>query len=135
NGTLLYQGAAKGEKIQVNDLLCIIGEKGKVDVDAIVAAAKGGGGEQSTVDSQQSSSESSKAESQKETEPPTNNEQHSNGNGRMKASPLAKKLAKEKGIDLKSVHGSGDGGRIIKADVDSFSPQATADRSQSKTAS
>jgi pyruvate/2-oxoglutarate dehydrogenase complex dihydrolipoamide acyltransferase (E2) component len=41
NGTLLYQGAAKGEKIQVNDLLCIIGEKGKVDVDAVVAAAKG----------------------------------------------------------------------------------------------
>jgi pyruvate dehydrogenase E2 component (dihydrolipoamide acetyltransferase) len=41
NGTLLYQGAAKGEKIQVNDLLCIIGEKGKVDVDAVIAAAKG----------------------------------------------------------------------------------------------
>jgi len=125
NGTLLYQGAAKGEKIQVNDLLCIIGEKGKVDVDAIVAAAKGGAGQQSTVDSQQSSSESSKAESQNATTAPaTSDEQHSNGNGRMKASPLAKKLAKEKGIDLKSVHGSGDGGRIVKADVDSFSPAA-----------
>jgi pyruvate dehydrogenase E2 component (dihydrolipoamide acetyltransferase) len=44
----------------------------------------------------------------------------------MKASPLAKKLAKEKGIDLKSVHGSGDGGRIVKADVDSFSPAAVS---------
>ena len=127
NGTLLYQGAAKGEKIQVNDLLCIIGEKGKIDVDAVVAAAKGGVSQQSTVDSQQSSSESSKAESQKTTEEPeTTSEQHSNGNGRMKASPLAKKLAKEKGIDLKSVHGSGDGGRIIKADVDSFSPAAAS---------
>ena len=127
NGTLLYQGAAKGEKIQVNDLLCIIGEKGKIDVDAVVAAAKGGVSQQSTVDSQQSSSESSKAASQKTTEEPaTTSEQHSNGNGRMKASPLAKKLAKEKGIDLKSVHGSGDGGRIIKADVDSFSPAAVS---------
>jgi pyruvate dehydrogenase E2 component (dihydrolipoamide acetyltransferase) len=136
NGTLLYQGAAKGEKIQVNDLLCIIGEKGKVDVDAVVAAAKGGVGQQSAIDIQQASSESSKAESQKETaEPATTGEQHSNGNGRMKASPLAKKLAKEKGIDLKAVHGSGDGGRIIKADVDSFSPQTTVDRPQSKTAS
>ena len=136
NGTLLYQGAAKGEKIQVNDLLCIIGEKGKVDVDAVVAAAKGGVSQQSTVDSQQSSSESSKAESQKATaEPATTGEQHSNGNGRMKASPLAKKLAKEKGIDLKAVHGSGDGGRIVKADVDSFSPQTTVDRPQSKTSS
>jgi len=42
NGTLLYQGAKKGDKILVNDLLCIIGEAGKVDVDAIVAAVKGG---------------------------------------------------------------------------------------------
>src|SRR6188768_1860081 len=82
NGTLLYQGAAKGEKIQVNDLLCIIGEKGKVDVDAIVAAAKGGGGQQSAVDSQQASSESSKAELQKAMEESsTTSEQHSNGNG------------------------------------------------------
>ena len=39
NGTLLHVGAQKGEKIPVNGLLCIIGEKGKVDVDAIVAAA------------------------------------------------------------------------------------------------
>ena len=131
NGTLLYQGAPKGEKIQVNDLLCIIGEKGKVDVDAIVAAAKGGVSSGSTASSQQSSSESSKAESQKATATPaTSNEEHSNGNGRMKASPLAKKLAKEKGIDLKSVHGSGDGGRIVKADVDSFSPQSAISSQQ-----
>jgi len=135
NGTLLYQGAAKGEKIQVNALLCIIGEKGKVDIDAVVAAAKGGVSTPSSVSSQQSSSESSKAESQKTTAAPaTSDEQHSNGNGRMKASPLAKKLAKEKGIDLKAVHGSGDGGRIVKADVDSFSPQSTGDSQQSKGA-
>jgi pyruvate dehydrogenase E2 component (dihydrolipoamide acetyltransferase) len=43
NGKLLYQGAKQGDKIAVNDLLCIIGEEGKVDVNAIVAAAKGGG--------------------------------------------------------------------------------------------
>jgi len=124
NGTLLYQGAAKGEKIQVNDLLCIIGEKGKVDVDAVVAAAKGGAGQQSTSDSQQQVAESSKASSEPVTE--KEEEASSSTNGRMKASPLAKKLAKEKGIDLKSVHGSGDGGRIVKADVDSFSPAASS---------
>ena len=124
NGTLLYQGAAKGEKIQVNDLLCIIGEKGKVDIDAVVAAAKGGVGQQSTGDSQQQVAESSKASSEAVTE--KEKEASSSTNGRMKASPLAKKLAKEKGIDLKSVHGSGDGGRIVKADVDSFSPAAVS---------
>jgi len=134
NGTLLYQGAAKGEKIQVNDLLCIIGEKGKIDVDAVVAAAKGGVSSGSSTENQATASENSKAESQKVTEEPaTSSEQHSNGNGRMKASPLAKKLAKEKGIDLKSVHGSGDGGRIVKADVDSFSPAAAS--SQQPTSS
>ena len=135
NGTLLYQGAAKGEKIQVNALLCIIGEKGKVDVEAVVAAAKGGSGSQSAANSQQPVSESSKSKAEPQTAtatPATGSEDHSTGNGRMKASPLAKKLAKEKGIDLKAVHGSGDGGRIVKADVDSFSPQSTVDSQQSK---
>jgi pyruvate dehydrogenase E2 component (dihydrolipoamide acetyltransferase) len=133
NGTLLYQGAGKGEKIQVNALLSIIGEKGKVDIDAIVAAAKGGVGQQSAVDSSQSVSESSKAASQPMTE--KEEAASSSTNGRMKASPLAKKLAKEKGIDLKTVHGSGDGGRIIKADVDSFSPQSTVSSKQSAVSS
>ena len=125
NGTLLYQGAAKGEKILVNALLCIIGEKGKVDVDAVVAAAKGGVSSGSISESKQSGAESSKAVAEPAVEKEEATATSSNGtNGRMKASPLAKKLAKEKGIDLKAVHGSGDGGRIVKADVDSFSPAA-----------
>src|SRR5215213_377823 len=53
NGKLLYQGAKAGEKIAVNDLLCIIGEEGKVDVNAIVAAAKGGSSQQATTSSPQ----------------------------------------------------------------------------------
>jgi pyruvate dehydrogenase E2 component (dihydrolipoamide acetyltransferase) len=124
NGTLLYQGAANGEKILVNALLCIIGEQGKVDVDAVVAAAKGGAGsEQASAGNQKSEPKDSNV-----AEPATSNEQPAAGstNGRLKASPLAKKLAKEKGIDLKAVHGSGDGGRIVKADIDSFSPAASA---------
>lgn len=125
NGTLLYQGAGKGEKIEVNALLCIIGEKGKVDVEAVIAAAKGGVVKQPTADSPKASAETQ----QPASEPATEKEQPATGsptNGRLKASPLAKKLAKEKGVDLKSVHGSGDGGRIVKADVDSFSPAKAA---------
>ena len=56
NGTLLYIGAKQGEKIAVNELLCIIGEKGKVDIDAIVNAAKGQG-EQGTSDKEQGTSD------------------------------------------------------------------------------
>src|SRR5213592_3761703 len=60
NGTLLYIGAKQGEKIAVNELLCIIGEKGKVDIDAIVAAAKAKGAgskEQGTSDKAQGTSD------------------------------------------------------------------------------
>ena len=46
--------------------------------------------------------------------------------GRVVASPLAKRLAEEKGIDLRAVAGSGDGGRIVKRDVDSFVPETSA---------
>lgn len=130
NGTLLYQGAGKGEKIQVNDLLCIIGEKGKVDVDAIVASVKSGSSQGSAAKSQHQVAESSKPSSVPATE--KEEAPASSTNGRMKASPLAKKLAKEKGIDLKAVHGSGDGGRIVKADVDSFSPAAVSQQPASR---
>ncbi len=124
NGTLLYQGAKKGEKIEVNALLCIIGEKGKVDVDAIVAATKGGVKTQPADSNQKSADESPEATVESETS--KEESAPSSTNGRLKASPLAKKLAKEKGIDLKAVQGSGDGGRIVKADIDTFSSQPAA---------
>jgi pyruvate dehydrogenase E2 component (dihydrolipoamide acetyltransferase) len=119
NGTLLYVGAKKGEKIAVNDLLCIIGEKGKVDIDAIVAATKSGGvaASQPATDSQPTAKAESESTSGEETA-------SSSENGRVKASPLAKKLAAEKGIDLKVVHGSGDNGRITKQDIDNYKPAA-----------
>jgi pyruvate dehydrogenase E2 component (dihydrolipoamide acetyltransferase) len=139
NGTLLYTGAQKGEKIEVNALLCIIGEKGKVNVEEIVAAAKGTVSRQSTVHSQQSAISSTQPATSKQQpasaeapagKPVISNQQPATSNGRFKASPLAKKLAKEKGIDLKAVHGSGDGGRIIKADIDSYSIQPAVGSSQ-----
>jgi pyruvate dehydrogenase E2 component (dihydrolipoamide acetyltransferase) len=137
NGKLLYQGAKQGEKVAVNDLLCIIGEEGKVDVNAIVAAAKGGGSPQPGARGQQSADQSSKAGVQSQ-EPATASQstnqqvnQSTNTDGRVKASPLAKMLAKEKGIDISQVQGSGDNGRIVKSDIDNFKPsQQPAARSQ-----
>ncbi|MCW3117582.1 MAG: pyruvate dehydrogenase complex dihydrolipoamide acetyltransferase, partial [Chitinophagaceae bacterium] len=120
NGELLYIGAKKGEKIAVNDLLCIIGEKGKVDVDAIVAAAKSGGA--APVSQQQEGTKEEAAQSATTEEAHT--ESGSSENGRVKASPLAKKLAAEKGVDLKMVQGTGDGGRIVKNDIDNYVPKA-----------
>lgn len=129
NGKLLYQGAKKGEKIAVNDLLCIIGEEGKVDVNAIVAAAKGGGGKPAAGEAapqQKAEAKTEAAEAPKETAQP------SATNGRIKASPLAKKLAAEKGIDLSKLAGSGDGGRITKADIDNYKPSAAPAATETK---
>jgi pyruvate dehydrogenase E2 component (dihydrolipoamide acetyltransferase) len=120
NGKLLYQGAKEGQKIAVNDLLCIIGEEGKVDVNAIVNASKGS----TTSEAGNQKSEASQPAAQGQTaavqtasQPAS---QSSSTDGRIKASPLAKKLAKEKGIDISKVHGSGDNGRITKNDIDNF---------------
>ncbi len=121
NGKLLYQGAAKGEKIAVNDLLCIIGEQGKVDVDAIVAASKGGGASAGNGATENTPAAEQPAAEAQETE---SIESTSSSNGRVKASPLAKKLASEKGIDIGKVKGTGDGGRITKSDIDNYKPQA-----------
>lgn len=122
NGKLLYQGAKKGEKIQVNDLLCIIGEEGKIDVDAVVAAAKGGGAPAPKAEGEK---EQPPAEAKEETAPAEKETAAAtNGDGRIKASPLAKKMAADKGIDLNKVQGSGDGGRITKSDIDNYKPAA-----------
>jgi pyruvate dehydrogenase E2 component (dihydrolipoamide acetyltransferase) len=114
NGKLLYIGAQKGDKVPVNALLCIIGEEGKIDVDKIVEASKG-----SSNSASQSVSDLRPA---KTTASPVTGATAAiaTENGRVKVSPLAKKLAAEKGISLSTVHGSGDGGRIIKADIDNF---------------
>jgi pyruvate dehydrogenase E2 component (dihydrolipoamide acetyltransferase) len=119
NGKLLYQGAKPGEKIAVNDLLCIIGEEGKVDVQAIVAAAKGGGTQAAT----QPSTQEAKGPQQQQQQQPAEVVQSSDG-GRIKASPLARQMAKEKGIDISQVKGSGDNGRIVKTDIDNYKPSA-----------
>jgi pyruvate dehydrogenase E2 component (dihydrolipoamide acetyltransferase) len=126
NGKLLFQGAKAGEKILVNDLLAIIGEDG-LDVNAIVASLKGGA-KASTVDSQPSIEKAPAAAA-----PATSNQQPVLApttapavvnEGRIFASPLAKKVAAEKGIDLKYVKGTGDNGRITKSDIDGYTPTA-----------
>jgi pyruvate dehydrogenase E2 component (dihydrolipoamide acetyltransferase) len=119
-GTLLYIGAQQGEKIAVNDLLCIIGNAA-TNVEALVAAAKGGP-VATTAEAPASTSVSSSISTSPST--PETSTTVVDADGRIKASPLAKKLAAEKGINLNAVHGSGDGGRIVKKDIDSYQPQA-----------
>jgi pyruvate dehydrogenase E2 component (dihydrolipoamide acetyltransferase) len=134
DGKLLYQGAKEGEKIAVNDLLAIIGKEG-FDVNKVVAAAKSGGGQQQepvakdNADQQKAEGDVSKTPSsgvpqQKVEDTAHEPEQQVVNEGRIFASPLAKKLAEEKGIDLRYVKGTGDNGRITKSDIDNYKPQA-----------
>ena len=118
DGILLYQGAAAGSVIKVNDLLCIIGKE-TLDVAAIVAAVKGGA-TGVTANSTPAPANATAPASAVSAQPETNAD-HA---GRIFASPLAKKLAAEKGIDLAIIKGSGDNGRIIRNDVESFTPAA-----------
>ena len=125
-GKLLYIGAQKGEKIAVNDLLAVIGDEKKVNLDSIVAASKNKGGAAAPVAGEQPAGA---AATGVQTAAAGDND-HSglsvSADGRIKASPLARKLAAEKGIDISKVPGSGDNGRIVKKDVDSYTPAAVS---------
>jgi len=119
DGTLLWIGTEAGSAAKINEIIAIVGKAG-TDVSAFVAAEKSGANAVTTAPAAQN-------EPQK-TEPSANsqtaNESVQNSDERIKASPLAKKLAEEKGIDLSQVNGSGDGGRITKKDIDGFKPSA-----------
>lgn len=121
DGKLLYQGAKQGEKIAVNDLLAIIGKEG-FDVNKVVNAAKGGGDEAAAPAATKEETAAPQPQAAQEAAP----EQEVVNEGRILASPLAKKLAEEKGIDLKYVKGSGDNGRITKSDIDNYQPSAAS---------
>jgi pyruvate dehydrogenase E2 component (dihydrolipoamide acetyltransferase) len=126
-GKLLFIGAQKGEKIAVNDLLAVIGDEKKVDLGKIVAASKNKG-VAAPVAAEASKGGGIPQDGRAAAATPAagGNVTHSglavSADGRIKASPLAKKLAAEKGIDIAQIPGSGDNGRIVKKDVDGFTP-------------
>ncbi|MBO0935247.1 pyruvate dehydrogenase complex dihydrolipoamide acetyltransferase [Fibrella sp. HMF5335] len=142
-GTLLYIGVKEGEAVAVDAVIAVVGEKGanfKVLLDG-----KGGGDAASSApapasapasgpaNESGSASGNDTAEQNPQADVPANaatdlsyagaSENGHDANGRLKASPLAKAIADQKGIDLKQIHGTGPEGRIVKADVESFNPQ------------
>lgn len=119
DGTLLYIGVPEGEAAKVNGIIAIVGKK-EANIEAILSAEKSGGAAPKAAAEEPAAKEVAPAQSSAPAA------QSSNGDGRVKASPLAKKLAEEKGIDISQVQGSGDGGRIVKKDVDTFVPSKAA---------
>ena len=118
SGTLLHIGVEKGAAAKVNGIIAIVGPEG-TDISGILSQ-----GDAPAAPAQESAAPAeAKAE---ETATAASTETASSDGGRVKASPLAKRIAKEKGIDLSQVAGSADGGRIIKKDIENFKPAAAA---------
>ncbi|MEJ5993596.1 pyruvate dehydrogenase complex dihydrolipoamide acetyltransferase [Pedobacter sp. Du54] len=121
-GTLLHVGVKKGEAAKVNGIIAIVGPEG-TDVSSILDS----GSAPVKSESQKAENPDSAVSSQKADSPKAEERAQvvANANGgRIIASPLAKKIAKDKGIDLSQVAGSADGGRIIKKDVENFKPES-----------
>ncbi len=119
NGTLLHIGIDEGQTAPVDALLAIIGPAG-TDVSGI---KDGNGAAAPANKNTEASSKAPKAEDK--TEEKTESTASTQNGGRIFASPLAKKIAADKGIDLAQVKGTGENGRIIKKDIESFTPAAT----------
>ena len=113
DGTLLYIGVKEGESAKINDVIAIIGKAG-TDISALLPGIN---------DSTPKAASSTPTTAPVAAEAPKTT---SSTEGRLKASPLAKMLAKEKGIDLSQIQGTGDGGRITKRDVDDFKTPVAA---------
>lgn len=132
SGTLLKIGIQEGETAKVDALLAIIGPAG-TDVSGIImdkAAAPKKEVKKEEPKQETPKVEAKKEEVKKEAAPvATSSNKTSNSTadgGRIFVSPLAKKMAEEKGIDLSQVSGSGENGRIVKSDIESFTPSAAA---------
>jgi pyruvate dehydrogenase E2 component (dihydrolipoamide acetyltransferase) len=118
DGTLLYIGLQKGEAAKVNDIIAIVGPAG-TDITPLLKKKKTA---KPAAEKATATANAPKKEEAKQAEAPTT--QASADDSRVKASPLARKMAKEKGINLNDVKGSAEGGRIIKRDIETFTPSA-----------
>ncbi len=133
-GTLLHIGIQEGETAKVDALLAIIGEEG-TDVSGIVNGKQASSSKKETSKKEEPKKETPKKEESKKEEPKkeapkkdsgkqekTKSESSSSADGRIFASPLAKKLAEDKGVDISKISGSGENGRVVRKDVENYTP-------------
>lgn len=120
-GTLLYLSVKEGEAVPVNGIIAIVGKEG-TDITPLLNADKWGAAPAKT-EAPASSADATAPAPSKEVSSTSNT---SEDDSRVKASPLARKLAQEKGINLNEVKGSAEGGRIVKKDIEEFKPATKA---------
>lgn len=138
-GTLLYIGVEKGKAAPVDSILAILGKEGENVNNLIEEGKKKDQSPKSQIPNPREENKEVKKEKKPESSPVESKENKvqtialkpgpvhylaSAADGRQKASPLAKKIAKEKGLNLSRVNGSGDGGRVIKRDIENLTAGA-----------
>jgi pyruvate dehydrogenase E2 component (dihydrolipoamide acetyltransferase) len=133
-GVLLHKGVEEGQTAAVDSILAILGEKGE-DISSYLNGDSVDKKEQSpeeskTKDSEKESEEEAEEKSSSDEKEAKETKSNSDDSSRLKASPLAKKLAEDKGIDINKVKGTGEGGRIVKKDVDNYKETASASSAQ-----
>jgi pyruvate dehydrogenase E2 component (dihydrolipoamide acetyltransferase) len=119
DGTLLYIGIEAGQSVPVDGVIAIIGEP-DADYKALLAA-----GSQAETPAQPATQETAATKPTAVPETKTT----ASADSRVKASPLAKKLAKEKGLDITKVSGSGENGRVVKKDIENYKESVAASQS------
>lgn len=131
-GVLLHIGIDEGESAPVDELLAIIGPKG-TDVDAVLQSLKSGGSASSGKSAKKEKESTEEKETKSTSEETSSSKQTTSSGERIFASPLAKKMAEDKGIDLSKVSGSGENGRIIKKDIESYTPAKEEAKSEKES--
>ncbi|MDP4904898.1 MAG: pyruvate dehydrogenase complex dihydrolipoamide acetyltransferase [Algoriphagus sp.] len=131
DGVLLHIGVEAGGSVPVDGIIAVIGERG-ADYQSLLAAHQGGGQVPAPVEVASPTAPAAVATPTPEMPQAPVKElvASATGNERVKASPLAKKIASEKGVDIRQVAGTGEGGRIVKRDIESFVPTAATTSSQ-----
>ena len=124
SGTLLYIGIQEGQSAPVDAVLAVIGPAG-TDVQSVLSGASSGASAASSADAKMTEPQIAQPEqSAAATAPSTSNAHNTASDSRVFASPLAKRIAQEKGIDLTQLNGSGENGRIIRRDLEGAKPSS-----------
>jgi pyruvate dehydrogenase E2 component (dihydrolipoamide acetyltransferase) len=126
DGVLLYIGVEAGKAVPVDGIIAVVGKQG-VDYTPLLSSSPKNNGQAAKTEPKQVETVSAPASVSSSAVAAGNSD------SRTKISPLAKKLAQEKGIDVTAVVGSGENGRIVKRDVESFAPAASKTAASTQT--
>lgn len=141
DGVLLYIGVEKGKSAPVDSILAILGKEGE-DIKGLISGDTGGKSAAPAAEENAPAPKETKKEEKaepvavkQESKAPVkqaSSHAESTSNGRLKASPLAKRIAEEMGVNIKNLKGSGDGGRIVKRDIESYKGGSSVSRGLQK---